>query len=54
MWVPWAGLQCVIVAVPGHTHLYFGTLVFFRAMSIPINMTEKTGRGRAYKCLQCG
>ena len=54
MWVSWAGLQCVIVAVPGHTHLYFGTLVFFRAMSIPINMTEKTGRGRAYKCLQCG
>ena len=54
MWVLYVGLQCVIVVVPGHTHLYFGTLVFFRVMSTSINITEKTGGGRVYKCLQCG
>ena len=41
------------MAVSGHNHLYFGTLVFFRDMSLLINITEKTGRGRVYKCLQC-
>ena len=30
--IPWVGLQSVIVAFPGHTHLYFYT--YFSALSI--------------------
>ena len=32
--VPWVGLQCVLVAIPGHTHLLFDKTFTIKSITI--------------------
>ena len=41
---PWAGLDSVIVAFPGHTHLHFRENV--QAEHLGIAITDKMGKGQ--------
>ena len=42
--VPWVGLQCVIVAFPGHTHLLFGGNHYYQSDSLTYtSLGPKTG-----------